>query len=248
MEQSISLKLLANLATTYRILIIIAAAFVISLLLVQIKTVTYEFEEGSKWKYADLIAPSDFAIRKTTAEIEKEKSQIEQSFSPYYVLSDEPGLTLKERITDKYNIYQNTLKGDTGLYLNTNQAANIELLVNILRPIYQKGIIEINSQHQTSGQEFLVNVVEGNSIRTVPIHNVPEVTDALKQAEAQLQRRDQGSARYLIPLVNQVIEPNLFFDETLTKQFLEQAFEKISLNDGYAVSYTHLTLPTKRIV
>lgn len=233
MEENNSLKLLTNLATTYRILIIVAAAFIISLLLVQVKTVSYEFEEGSKWKYADLIAPADFAIRKTDAEVKKEQDEIADNFSPYYHLNDEINDNLKEKVLDQYNLYENTPKGDTGIFLTANQKDNINLIYKILKPIYDQGIIEIDIQHQKANKDFLINIVEGNSIRTVPLQNINDVSEAKNIAENNITSLDPTAGKYLTPLLSQIIEPNVFFDESLTTQFLDQAFEKISKNEGY---------------
>ena len=44
----------------------------------------YHFEEGQSWRYEDLVAPFDFAIRKSEKELEAEVSSASQDFAPYY--------------------------------------------------------------------------------------------------------------------------------------------------------------------
>ena len=44
----------------------------------------YEFQKGKPWQYENLYAPFDFSIRKTPAEIEAERTAIQQNQIPYY--------------------------------------------------------------------------------------------------------------------------------------------------------------------
>ncbi|HQW10602.1 MAG TPA: HDIG domain-containing protein [Saprospiraceae bacterium] len=233
MEQTLSFRILTNLASTYRVLIILASAFIISLLLVQVKTVTYEFSEGSKWKYADLIAPTDFAIRKTSPQINKEKDEIYQNFAPYYRFEDDVIYNLEDKIRDQYNLYQNTLKGDTGVFLTNNALSNIKILTEALTPLYKKGIIETNNLHKNKPEDFLINLTEGNTINAVPLANMLTLQSAKKVAENTIYEGSPGAAKYLRPLINQIIEPNVFYDDALTQKFLEQAYDRISLNEGF---------------
>jgi len=49
----------------------------------------YEFQIGKPWSHSDLIAPFDFAILKTTEQIEEEKNQIISDFIPYFTYNYE---------------------------------------------------------------------------------------------------------------------------------------------------------------
>ena len=80
------------------------------MLLPRIKSITYEFDEGSKWKYSDLRAPYDFAIRKTDSELAKEKDEIQRTFTPYYKKNEAITDNLEENILEEYNLYKS--KGD----------------------------------------------------------------------------------------------------------------------------------------
>ncbi|MBK8563593.1 MAG: hypothetical protein IPN76_09660 [Saprospiraceae bacterium] len=76
------LKQLANVG------LVVAVALLISLLYPNNVKFKYDFQRGQIWKYDDLIAPFDFAIRKTTEELQADKGLIMKEFWPYYALNE----------------------------------------------------------------------------------------------------------------------------------------------------------------
>ncbi|MFN7119953.1 MAG: phosphohydrolase, partial [Saprospiraceae bacterium] len=65
-------------------LLIFGVIALISLLFPNNLKFKYEFERGQVWRFEDLRAPFDFAIKKTPEQLEQEKAQLEEEFSPYY--------------------------------------------------------------------------------------------------------------------------------------------------------------------
>lgn len=231
MEQNFSFNLLRNLTGSYRLLIILASALIISLLLPRIKSVTYEFEEGSKWKYSDLRAPYDFAIRKTDAEIAKEKEEILKNFTPYYKKNESTLENLEEKVHEEYNLYKSRVSGDTALFLNSFNDFNTRLLTDVFTKIYQEGVLENNDAYKDRDKDFLINIVDGNTISLKARAAVPTV--AVAKSEARKAAGNLGDkGKYLYPLIDGILEPNLFLDQDLSNEFLDQEFKDISPNEG----------------
>jgi len=231
MEQNFSFNLLRNLTGSYRLLIILASALIISLLLPRIKSVTYEFEEGSKWKYSDLRAPYDFAIRKTDTEIAKEKEEILKNFTPYYKKNESTLENLEEKVHEEYNLYKSRVSGDTALFLNSFNDFNTRLLIDVFTKIYQQGVLENNDAYKDRDKDFLINIVDGNTISLKARAAVPTV--AVAKSEARKAAGNLGDkGKYLYPLIDGILEPNLFLDQDLSNEFLDQEFKDISPNEG----------------
>lgn len=231
MEQEFNFRLLRNLSGSYRLLIILISALIISLLLPRVRSITYEFEEGSKWKYSDLRAPYDFAIRKTDHELKLEKDAIVKSFLPYYKKNESSGENIGEKVKDEYNQYRSHVSGDTAVFLNSRSAENQRILLNIFRRIYENGIIEINDIYKDKPADFLIHIVDGNIISMQPKATLKTLIQAKVSARRDIEKEiDKGA--YLFPLVDVMLEPNIFYDQALSNEFLEQESKRISPNDG----------------
>ena len=81
--------ILDRLPRLFRYLLVAAVIIFIGFLFPDNAKFKYEFENGQSWRYEDLNAPFDFAIKKTEGELEAERAQIEQELSPIYELDEE---------------------------------------------------------------------------------------------------------------------------------------------------------------
>lgn len=232
MSKEFSFDNIRNLASTFRILIIVGTAIIISFLLIQIKTVSFEFDQGTKWKYPDLIAPIDFAIKKPNSELKAEKDDITKNFIPYYSFSQDKLTELRDKLDDQYALYQSSVKGDTAKFLNQNIKSNSQFLLKIFYPILENGIVEISNLHENEPENFLINITDGNVIQTEPLSNIITLPKAVSKAEHEIKLQNSATLNYLLPLVSQVLEANIYYNDTLTNRFKEQAYERISLNEG----------------
>ncbi|HMY83096.1 MAG: HDIG domain-containing protein [Saprospiraceae bacterium] len=231
MEQKINFSILRNLTASYRILIILTSALIISLLLPRVKTVNYEFEEGSKWKYSDLRAPYDFAIRKTENEIAAEKEAIVKNFIPYYKKNESTTENLNDRILEEYNTYQSHAGGDTALFLSNYKDINIKQIRSVFQKTYRTGILEANDIYKDREKEFLIHIVEGNIISLKPRAAIPTVVQAKNELHRDIRQAGEHGP-LLYPVIDALIEPNIFLDQTLSNEFLNQAFKNIATNEG----------------
>ncbi len=231
MEQKINFSILRNLTASYRILIILASSLIISLLLPRVKSVNYEFDEGSKWKYSDLRAPYDFAIRKTDSEITAEKDAIVKNFIPYYKKNESTTENLNDRVQEEYNAYQSHSGGDTATFLNNFKETNIKLIRALFQKTYKDGILEANDIYKDRDQDFLIHIVEGNTISLKPRAGIPTLLVAKNELHKEVRQANEKGA-LLYPVVDALVEPNIFLDQALSNEFLNQEFKGIATNEG----------------
>ncbi len=217
-------KQLVNIGT------VVAVALLISLLYPNNVKFKYEFHRGQAWPYEDLSAPFDFAIKKSNDEIEKDKSLIMNEFWPYYGRNDD---LANAKIKD----FEATLRAwwidatafhPPGLKLETVRKACHEILVKI----YSKGILSLSPEHASVDENFVINLVQGNSFshRTRSGFYLPE------QAEAALRvlfsKEKPSLPPSLLPLLETALSPNITYDEKRTQTMLEDAMSAVSPTRG----------------
>ena len=76
--------LIAKTPQLYKILLFLIAIVSIVLIFPEEGKFKYEFQKGKPWMHDDLIAPFDFPVRKTEAELKIEKNRLVNGFRPYY--------------------------------------------------------------------------------------------------------------------------------------------------------------------
>ena len=77
----------ANLDRLSRYALVLGVVVLISFLYPSNTKFKYEFQKGQIWKYENLVAPLDFAIKKPEQEIREDKARVEREFSPFYRLN-----------------------------------------------------------------------------------------------------------------------------------------------------------------
>ena len=117
----------------------------------------YEFEQGRPWRYNSLIAPYDFPIYKTSAEVEAERDSALRSFQPFYTENTQVESTaLANFANDVAN----------GSYRNVSSAC-LHHVQTLLEKVYAAGILESDKLSQMAqSRTSAIRVVEGTEAKT----------------------------------------------------------------------------------
>lgn len=213
--------------------LILSTVFLISLLFPDNLTFKYQFEKGKTWRYEDLIAPFDFAIKKTDAEIASENQQIKNDFSPYYELNSNIVRNQKKIFAEEFQKQLALIKQDNQFwdvqghpdrYLNYGNA--------FLDRIYQQGIIQIASEHQSKGKDFVINLVEGNTTQQQTLEYFFSIESAQAFLTDSLPYSNLQEPDFLYPVLENTLTFNVFYNPELTRKFLESAVASISTTRG----------------
>src|SRR6201999_96712 len=107
----------------------------------------YEYDRGRIWTQKDLVSPYNFAILKTQQEIENDQQAALRSITPVYQLDMDLAQNQIEGFKNDLEIKWH----DSGIedrkkqnYLLTGE--------NLLKDIYDKGILSLNPKYQQSQQ------------------------------------------------------------------------------------------------
>lgn len=216
-------KQLVNIGT------VVAVALLISLLYPNNVKFKYEFHLGQTWPYEDLAAPFDFAIKKSTEELETDKALIMKDFWPYYHLNADLPIA---KIKDFEIALESWSKTNPAPQLSSVQFNRIRQDGKaMLEKIYRTGILELAPEHAAVNENFVLNVVKVNTIskRTRTGFYLPEQAEKALETDFAKQKTMPPA---VLPLLKAAIVPNITYDENRTKTMLQDALNAVSPSRG----------------
>lgn len=185
----------------------------------------YDFHKGKLWQYETLYAPFDFAIHKTDEEIKQNKDEIESNHLDYFKFDVGIRDLVYEGYKERFNSYftaEDYSESDRK-YLRSNGQ-------ELLNRIYEKGVVQNTEQYKG---DVLVNVVRGNQEQTILYGSLVKINQLDRVITGFLtERKLQAHGERLKSLYFDIIQPNVFFDEALTKMTLERELAKVTTTRG----------------
>ncbi|MCU0348115.1 MAG: HDIG domain-containing protein [Saprospiraceae bacterium] len=216
-------KQLVNIGT------VAAVALLISLLYPNNVKFKYEFQRGQVWKYDDLVAPFDFAIKKTEKELQGDKTLIMRDFSPYYALDN-------ELASAKYKDFEAALTAwnlDAASQLTNAELNKIgEIGRKLLDRVYSTGVLQLAPDHANADEKFVVNIVKGNTTFKRTISSFYKPDKAIAAVDDFAKRNQNTLPNAVVALLKTAVVPNITFDEARTKAMLDDALSSVSPSRG----------------
>ncbi len=191
----------------------------------------YEYQQARPWMYEDLIAPFNFAILKTQAELEKEQEEVMAGFLPFF--SRRPAV--KESMIQAFkNAFEETWKEKYGendepaLKMRSKEAG-----INILTHLYDAGIVFLDESFRDKPVNFQIRVVEANVARSTVLGAMYNIQEAYLYVISVLDDMgDRADTRLLQPLLEKTLSHNVFYDEELTERTIAAEMDNIPLSRG----------------
>ena len=188
----------------------------------------YEFQKGSPWRHETLIAPFNFAILKTDAELKAESDSILNTYIPYFTLD-----TLVE--IAKVKEFSASLSKLTEANPEFKTLKIISTFPEILQKIYNSGILpqSINTNADLNGKSE-IREIRGNKaikIQLEKIHSIKSAYLDLNDTVRKLTGKYYPDLIQKINLSDFIIE-NLSFDEKLNQNEQKQLHDELSSTKG----------------
>lgn len=217
-------KILAIPLALSRYLLMIGVIGFISLLCPNELRFKYQYELGSRWGYEDLTAPFDIPLLKNQQQLEEERIEVREEFSPYYRLDPGIGKRQKKAFEDDFDrqlafvsqeensTFKDVLKRP-GVYRSYGS--------NLLDRIFNRGIIELAPFHKDKSKDFVVNILRSNTFQRQTLQNIPDLDQVSGWLGDTLLESGLREAEFLISVLDENLAANLVYDDSLTKRMLE---------------------------
>lgn len=185
----------------------------------------YEFQnlKGKPWYHEDLIAPFDFAIKKSADELEIEKADIIKSAKPYFKYDNSIVDARKLQLVTEFEAKWDDKKN------KKSKEKNLSVAVKILDSIYSKGIIEPTDVIENKPTDYSIYVLNYNVAEEHDLKDFYTITSAYEYVHAQLlENESKVEAKFILPLLENSIAHSLFYDKETSDKVLKQAIDDIS--------------------
>jgi len=188
---------------------------------------SYDVEKGRIWNQKDLVSPYNFAILKTPQEIESDKKAALASITPIYQLDDEvEGHELDGFKGDLEIKWHNAGISDR------QKAKYITAGYNLLKEIYDRGVLKLNAAYQQNAQDYAITVLNKNIATDKNTADLFTKERAIAFVDKILSARRDLDKAFLLDLISNRIFPDLNFDSKLTSRLEKEAVDGLSTTRG----------------
>ena len=218
-------KLYKNHSLIYKVLLFVSTTFLIVYLFPKTGKFKYNFEKGKPWQSENLYAPFDFAIKKTTEELDVERKTITDNSSPYFNID----VNVISQATADYNAQFFMVFPDSLVIQNKTILFNQGTA--LLKRIYENGLLDKDYSYSSDTQVVLLDdrqqtgtysfssFIKQNDLRLFIENNIDDLN--LSDYKSQY-----------LSLFFDVIKPNLSLNKSLTDNALLEEINKLSLVRG----------------
>ncbi|RXQ93970.1 HDIG domain-containing protein [Ancylomarina salipaludis] len=240
-----------NIKAIYRVLLFIITLGVLSLIYPNIGNFRYEYQKGKPWMHETLIAPFDFAIHKTEAELAANKDSLLAKYSPYYEYKPE----ILQQVSSKFNA---DFEKKWNAYIQTDNFKNLNYkkstisiekkrillyFQDIISGIYDIGIIEASTPQLQIPEKInrsLNNVSE--KIETKSLYT-PKIAYEFISQSLKNDFKNQSYHVFFQDLnLDTYLTPNLIYNEDMSEKVKNSMLSNISLTKGLVKAGTRIAL------
>lgn len=240
-----------NINAIYRVLLFIFTLGVLSIIYPNIGNFRYEYQKGKPWMHETLIAPFDFAIHKTEAELNANKDSLLANYYPYYEYKPE----VLEEIMNQFN---SNFEKKWNAFIKTENFKKLKYKKNIvsiekkrlllyfqdiISGIYDIGIIEdSNTKHQLPEK---INRSSNNVSEKVETKSLYTSKIAYEFISQSIKNDFKNKSYYIFFQdlnLDTYLTPNLLYNKDLSEKVKSSMLSNISLTKGLVKSGTRIAL------
>ncbi len=216
-----------------KVVIPLAAIFLIGFLMPRETRFPYEFEEGEVWRYGDMIAPFDYSLYKSEESILTEKERILEGFSPYFMIDNQVQYRMQTAFSEGFDRQMQEEKSNPA-YSDVvfQQRAYKSVGKGLLLAIYHAGMIGQDSILNGKDNSFVINVIDGNATFKRTLGNLYNARTAYEFITDSLPHTRIRNPEFLLPLLEKGLLPNLIYNDSLTQKYQNQELSSLSKTVG----------------
>lgn len=188
----------------------------------------FEYERGKTWMEKDLFSPHSFAIRKTNAEIEKDREEILKSVLPIYKNDTESAQNAISAFNSEFEI-----KWRTSGIPDAEKEIYKAQAIGLLKEIYKRGLYDPVKKFQRYGTNYNFSLLTNNVSTQLNTADAFLLQSALDFAKSTVNNNGKiKNKEWLLKLIKNHLRPNYIYDEQLTDKQEENALNSISTTRG----------------
>ncbi len=222
----------------YKVLLYIITTVLIVYLFPKGGHFKYEFQKGKAWQYENYYAPFDFAIQKSTEEIEIEKQRIVSATQLFF-----------ESDTSVVNNSSHLFANKIQILINENSIPKNESVKliqkgkSILVDAFKKGIIDHSNEQKIKSNSQIIFIRTGQEVKEINIQDLLKISNLKVWIEQQVQfKKVEKYNHQLAVILLESIAPNILYDQYFTQKSLEEALSKLSLTKDFIAENEHVIL------
>ena len=206
-------RLYQNHSLIYKVFLFIITTIAIVYLFPKGGGFGLDIQKGKIWQLDNKFAPFDFAIQKSTNEIEKEKETIENQKQLYFKYND----GVFERVKSNYLQVAATKIPDS-TFENYSRRRVIRFGEQLLNKIYKDGFLE-NDDTKIASPKQLINIRDGNEVNQVVFDKLVNQAELKPLIDNYFDNSTYAALKPQFKAVfTDVLEPNVYFDEDFTQK------------------------------
>ena len=212
-----------NHSLLYKVLLFLSTTFLIVYLFPKSGKFKYNFDKGKPWQSENLLAPFDFAIKKSLDEISKEEIDINDASAIYFDLDSSIKPTVLNTYEESFNvIFSDTIGNRTTLF---------EIGKTALNTIYSYGVLDENYSY--SKDKTVILLENQKQISNISFGQLTKIDEFRNVVEDGLTYNDFSSYETkFVSLFFDIIKPNVTLNASLTDNALLEELNSISTVRG----------------
>jgi cyclic-di-AMP phosphodiesterase PgpH len=176
--------------------------------------------KGKPWNNENLLAPFDFAIRKSAEEITAEKTEILKNRKLYFRFE-------KAVYTLSISKFRNSIPEDA-----SSKARIISLGTDLLDSVFQKGIIQMDPSIEGKPADYIIYIIEDNEEMERELGSFFTIRKAVDYLTNSIRSYPIKEKDLLLQLLENALSQNVILDAKTTEKVQDQAVNNISSTKG----------------
>ncbi len=209
----------------YKAFLFLLATFLIVQLFPRQPRFAFDYQQGRPWAYEDLIAPYNFAILKSEAELESEKQESLVQILPFFNLSEETAEEVKNQFGQSFSTSKEAMRESSA-----RQRRFLDAGMEILDSLYMRGVVFLEDSFAILSPSTQVHMVSGNRAELRRLSDFYTISGAIEFLRAKAVSMDLPA--WLHSLLLESIAHNVVYYPELTRQATADAVDGISLSRG----------------
>ncbi len=211
-------------AEIYKVFLFVVSIIIIVTVLPKELQFKYEYNLNMPWMYEDLVAPEDFPIIKTEAEITKEKEQLRKQIKPYFIYDED--LT-QQTLAEAEANFDSAWVQQFGFEDKEQYELNKSFYLNTLKEILYQGVINIPNAFQLKNDQ-VITLIRNNTGHESFAKDYYTVNSAFEEIKKRARNEENLETSFLKPLFLRAIVQNINYDKNKTENELSILLENLS--------------------